>query len=126
MVVRVIEHNNDDTKRKGVIDLLTTHGRFHPVQHARLSRMGSESLMTEHMHATGYRRYDVENAGVDDYFVDPRYWVGTQHARAQAHCVESKRFVLFQQATTSKRSRGAYILMELSAVRMRSETSALY
>jgi hypothetical protein len=26
----------------------------------------------------GYRRYDVENPGVDDYFVDPKYWLGAQ------------------------------------------------
>lgn len=25
----------------------------------------------------GYNRYDVENAGVDDYFVDPKFWRGT-------------------------------------------------
>ena len=26
----------------------------------------------------GYRRYDVENAGVDDYFVDPKYWLSAK------------------------------------------------
>ena len=44
--VWVIEHNGEEEKRAGIVALLDKHG---------------------------YRRFDVENAGVDDFFADPQY-----------------------------------------------------
>ena len=45
--VWIIEHNNEDEKRASIVELLMKHG---------------------------YKRRNVENSGVDDFFVADEFW----------------------------------------------------
>jgi hypothetical protein len=78
----IVEHNNDMEKRAAVRALLEKHGVSHIFEDIiwPFSQFNKRRVVERLLLFAQYKAYDVENPGVDDYFMEPKVRATYLHA----------------------------------------------